>query len=146
MSKCGIALRGVSVRTPTSRRLRSIFFLKIDRIHSFDIRYSLFQGFYFDLTSRFFGRRRRWTLTPETFILWQHVVRKGPLLFPSINIPASHPVPIQGFKSSTYFLTSAICLIRSSAMRSAARWAWGRATVTCRKFKKRYLKTPVFRS
>ena len=59
LSKCGIALRGVGVRTSTSRRLRSIFFLKIDRIHSFDIRYSLFQGFFFDLTGHFFGRRRR---------------------------------------------------------------------------------------
>ncbi|CAB1081596.1 hypothetical protein D1AOALGA4SA_9244 [Olavius algarvensis Delta 1 endosymbiont] len=39
-------------------------FYKIDRIHSFDIRhslfdirYSLFQGFFFDLTGSLFGRR-----------------------------------------------------------------------------------------
>ena len=37
ISNDGIALRGVGVRTPTSRRLREIFF-KIDRIHSFDVR------------------------------------------------------------------------------------------------------------
>ena len=42
-------------------------------------------------------------------------------LLANLDIPISHPVPNQGFKSSTYFLTSAICLIRSSAMRSAAR-------------------------
>ena len=33
----GIALRGVGAKSPTSRRLREIFF-KIDRIHSFDVR------------------------------------------------------------------------------------------------------------
>jgi hypothetical protein len=27
---CGIALRGVGATTPTSRRLRSVFFIKID--------------------------------------------------------------------------------------------------------------------
>ena len=37
MTNNGIALRGVGVRTPTSRRLREIFF-KTDRIHSFDVR------------------------------------------------------------------------------------------------------------
>ena len=36
MSKDGIALRGVGIRTPTSRRFCSVFF-KIDRIHYFDI-------------------------------------------------------------------------------------------------------------
>jgi len=39
ITKGGIALRGVGAATPTSRRLREIFF-KIDKIHSFDIRYS----------------------------------------------------------------------------------------------------------
>jgi hypothetical protein len=44
-------------------------FYKIDRIHYFDlrhslfdIRYSLFQSFFFDLTGRFLGQRRRLTL------------------------------------------------------------------------------------
>jgi hypothetical protein len=63
MMKCGIALRGVGVRAPTSRRLRSVFFKNNnDRIpyfdicySLFDIRYSLFQSFFFDLTGRFFA-------------------------------------------------------------------------------------------
>ena len=45
--------------------LRSVF-IKIDRIHYFDIRYSLFDiryslfySFFLDLTGRFFGQRRR---------------------------------------------------------------------------------------
>ena len=47
MSKGGFALRGVGVRTPTSRRLRSVIFYKIDRIPYFDIRYSLFDILFF---------------------------------------------------------------------------------------------------
>ena len=50
-NKGGFALRGVGVRTPTSRRLRSVIFL-IDGIHSFDIRYSLFLSFFSDQTGR----------------------------------------------------------------------------------------------
>jgi hypothetical protein len=46
MMKCGIA---------------SLNLLKIDRIHYFDIRYSLFQSF-FDLTGRFYGQRSRFYL------------------------------------------------------------------------------------
>ena len=42
MSKGGFALRGVGIRTPTSRRPRSVILYKIDRIPYFDIRYSLF--------------------------------------------------------------------------------------------------------
>ena len=60
MSKGGFALRGVGIRTPTSRRLRSVIFYKIDRIpyfdirySLFDIRYSLFQSFFLDQTGRF---------------------------------------------------------------------------------------------
>jgi hypothetical protein len=38
--------------------LCSVFF-KIDRIHYFNIRYSLFQSFFSDQTGRFSGQRRR---------------------------------------------------------------------------------------
>ena len=42
ISKGGFALRGVGATTPTSRRLRSVIFYKIDRIPYFEIRNSKF--------------------------------------------------------------------------------------------------------
>jgi hypothetical protein len=48
MTKGGIALRGVGAAASTSRRLRSVFLDKIDRIPSFDIQYSIFCGSLFD--------------------------------------------------------------------------------------------------
>jgi len=44
-------------------RFAQSFFNKIDRIHSFDIRYSLFQSFFLDLTGRSWSQA---ALTPET--------------------------------------------------------------------------------
>jgi hypothetical protein len=51
MSKDGIA-RAAQALAP---RVAQSFFYKMDGIHYFDIRYSLFQSFCFDLTGRFSG-------------------------------------------------------------------------------------------
>jgi len=52
MTKGGIALRGVGAKSPTSRRLRSIFLDKIDQIPSFEIRYSIFDILWFAVYPR----------------------------------------------------------------------------------------------
>jgi len=49
----------------TNGGIASLSLFKIDRIHYFDIRYSLFQSFFLDLTGRFFGQRRRLYETPK---------------------------------------------------------------------------------
>ena len=46
MTICGIALRGVGVTTPTSRRLRSVFFILIDSILSIENRQSLAEALF----------------------------------------------------------------------------------------------------
>ncbi len=48
-----------------NRCAQSFFKNNNDRIPYFDIRYSLFQSFFFDQTDRFGGQRRRRTLNPE---------------------------------------------------------------------------------
>ncbi len=45
-----------------NRYAQSFFKNNKDRIPYFDIRYSLFQSFFFDLTGRFSGRRPRYTV------------------------------------------------------------------------------------
>ena len=65
----------------------ALSFFKIDRIHHFDIRHSLFQSFFFDQTGRFFGQRRR---SYETTPKWRDVTSAPcPLCYAPCPLPPS---------------------------------------------------------
>jgi hypothetical protein len=79
MMKCGIAALSLFSKKIMIEYLTSIFVIPCLQSAGggFDIRYSLFQSFFLDLTGR---SRPEAALNTDTFITLQHVVRKKNLM------------------------------------------------------------------